>query len=397
MIIIMNKKAIYIIDAKRTAIGNFCGALASIAPQILTGELIKNILRNNPHLQDHINKVIIGQVLTTGLGQNPARQAAINGGLNFNVPAYLINYLCGSGLKSIIAATQELNENENYELIIAGGQENMSMSPHFLNLRHAQKLGNTTLTDSLLLDGLTDAFHNYHMGITAENLAKKYNITREEQDNYACNSQLKAFTACQSGRFKNEIAPIYLKNDIFFEKDEFIKHDSSIEKLKKLKPVFDKENGTVTAGNSSGINDAAAVILIAKEEAVKKYNLQPMAQIISYAENAIEPELMGIGPVGAIKKSLEKANWNLADLELIELNEAFAAQVLAVNKLMNWNEKILNVNGGAIALGHPIGASGSRCLVSLLYEMQKRKAKKGLVSLCVGGGMGIALCVENLI
>lgn len=391
-------KKVFIFDAKRTAIGNFLGSLSNMEPQIYTSLLIKDMLSRNTNIE--IGKIILGQVLLTSLGQNPARQASIYGGIAPSVPAYIVNQLCGSGLKSVIAGYSELQVNKDLEnkFLIVGGQESMSLAPHFINLRSKalmKKLGSVELKDSLIFDGLTDRFHNYHMGVTAENLVKKYKITREEQDMYAYHSQQKAAQASKSGRFKDEILPIEIelgKNEKkIFDTDEFIKEDSSLEKLSKLKPAFESD-GTVTAGNSSGINDCAAILLIGGEEMTKV--LQPIAEIISFADSGVSPEVMGLGPVEACKKALKFANWNLNNVDLIELNEAFASQVLAVSREMAWDMEKVNVNGGAIALGHPIGASGARCLTTLLYEMKKRKAEKGLVSLCIGGGMGIAMCVK---
>ena len=393
---------IFIIDAKRTAIGNFCGTIANIKPQEYSSVLIKNILLKHENLKDNINKVIIGHVLQCGLGQNPARQAAMLAGLHYKIPSFTVNQLCGSGLKSIILAYQELQNIDN-EFIFAGGQENMSMSPHFLHLRNKNtKLGNLTFFDSLLVDGLTDVFENYHMGVTAENLAKKYSITRLEQDQYASSSQQKTISATKNGYFANEIVPIEIKNQKniisnVFDKDEFIKENTTIDILQKLKPVFLSNNeGTVTAGNSSGVNDGASILLLASENAVKTYNLQPLVEIISFAEIGVEPKFMGIGPVEACKTAIKKAKWILSEIDLIEINEAFASQILSVIKELNIDIKKLNINGGAIALGHPIGASGARCLTTLIHAMKREKVEKGLVSLCIGGGMGIAMCIKNI-
>ena len=390
-------KNIYIVDALRTAIGTLGGGVSHIPAHKLGEALIKQLVERNNINKDDVNEVIMGQVLTAGQGQNPARQAAVNSGLPLHVPAYTINKVCGSGLKAVSLAAQSI-ENEDSDIIIAGGQENMSLSPHLINLRTAHKFGDAKMVDSMLLDGLTDAFSLCAMGITAENLRRQYNITREEQDQFAVNSQNKAEEAQKSGKFSDEILPIkYMKKDgeVSFQADEGIRAGSNIQLLTKLKPAFEKE-GTVTAGNSSTINDGAAALLLMSEEALKKYNAAPMAKVVSYASSGVDPQVMGIGPVDAIKKALQKAKWTLSDLELIELNEAFAAQSLAVIKELKLNTEIVNVNGGAIALGHPIGASGARILVTLLHEMKRRGLKKGLASLCIGGGMGIAMCVERV-
>lgn len=395
-------KKVYIFDSKRTAIGSFLGSLSHLEPQEYTSILIKDMIERNQNIRDKIGRVILGHVLLTSHGQNPARQASIKGGIHYSVPAYIVNQVCGSGLRAVISGFQEIqcDENLNDKFLIVGGQESMSLAPHFINLRSSilmKKLGNVELLDSLVLDGLTDRFHHYHMGITAENLAKKYNISREEQDEYAFNSQKKASEASKSGRFKNEILPISIVNgkegEKIFDTDEFIKHDTTLEKLAKLRPAFDKD-GTVTAGNASGINDSSAILLIGGEEMTKF--LKPVAEIVSFADSGVLPEIMGIGPVDACKKALKIAGWTINDLDLIELNEAFASQVLAVSKEMQWDMTKMNVNGGAIALGHPIGASGARCLTTLIHEMKKRSAKRGIVSMCIGGGMGIAMCVKMI-
>ena len=393
-------KKIYIFDAKRTAIGSFLGSLSHLEPQACTSLLIKDMLARNPQIHDKIGKVILGQVLLASHGQNTARQASIHGGISHSIPAYIVNQLCGSGLRSLITGFQEFqcDESLNDKFIIAGGQESMSLAPHFIQLRSAtptKRLGDVELKDSIIFDGLIDRFHNYHMGVTAENLAKKYNISREEQDIYAYSSQQKAGNATKTGLFKDEILPIAVRDgsngERLFDEDEFIKYDSTMEKLSKLRSAFEA-NGTVTAGNSSGINDCSAILLIGGEEMTKV--LHPIAEIISFADAGVLPEIMGIGPVEACKKALKIANWSLENIDLIELNEAFASQVLSVSKEMQWDMNKLNVNGGGISLGHPIGASGARCLVSLIHEMKKRKSKNGLVSLCIGGGMGIAMCIR---
>ena len=388
----MKNKPVYIVDAARTAIGSFLGAFKNTPAHLLTARLVEAIIKRNKLSSNDISEVVLGQVLTGGAGQNPARQAAIAAGLPYSVPAFLVNQVCGSGLRSIVAAAQNIALSQG-ALMIAGGQENMSMSNHALALRN-KKMGNVTAVDMMLSDGLMDVFNDYHMGITAENLVKKYNISRENQDEFAYASQTKASQAQQEGKFKDEIIPIVLKKENF-ENDEFIRHDSNLESLNKLKPVFDKD-GTVTAGNSSGINDGAAITLLTDYEGLKKYSLTPLAKIISYGVSGVDPSIMGIGPVRAVKTAINSAGWKLEDLDLIEANEAFAAQSIAVNLELKWDVTKINVNGGAIALGHPIGASGTRILVALLYQMKKQNAKRGLATLCIGGGMGIAICVEKI-
>jgi acetyl-CoA C-acetyltransferase len=385
-------KPVYIVDAARTAIGSFLGSLKAIPAHALTVELIKAVVKRNDLDPNNISEVILGQVLTGGDGQNPARQAVIMAGLPHRVPGLLVNQVCGSGLRSVVIAAQGLSNNG---LIIAGGQENMSLSRHALYMRE-RKMGDETALDMMLSDGLIDAFNNYHMGITAENLAKKYNITREEQDQFALASHQKASKAQKEGRFKDEIIPIPLKKGGFFEEDEFIRHDANFAALNNLKPAFMKDNGTVTAGNSSGLNDGAAIVLVTDDEGLKSHSLTPMARIVSYGVSGVDPSIMGIGPVEATKLAIARANWKLEDIDLIEANEAFAAQSLAVTREIKWDTSKLNVNGGAIALGHPIGASGARILTTLLYQMKRQKAKRGLATLCIGGGMGITVCVEGM-
>ncbi len=387
---------VYIIDAARTAIGSFLGSLQTKPAHELGAHLIKELVKKTKIDTDNISEVILGQVLTSGQGQNPARQASINAGLPKTVPAFLVNQVCGSGLRSIIIGAQSIFQ-QNANLIIAGGQESMSLACHAAKIR-GNKIGNIELVDTIMLDGLTDAFKQYQMGVTAENLANKYKISREEQDIFAYESQKKAASAQKSKEFKNEIIPIEIKTKketIVFDTDEFVKPETTVEKLSKLNPSFQKD-GTVTAGNSSGINDGAAIVLLSNEEMVKKYSWQPMAELISCGISGVDPSIMGIGPVDAVNKALARANWTLNDLDIIEANEAFAAQAIAVNKSLRWNVDIVNMNGGAIALGHPIGASGARILVTLLHQMKKNKLKKGIATLCVGGGMGVALCVKNI-
>ncbi len=355
-------------------------------------------MSNNKIDPSLISEVIMGQVLTAAQGQNPARQAVINAGLPNNIPAITINQVCGSGLRAVAMASQAILAGDA-EIIIAGGQENMSLSPHSIHMRNGHKFGDAKLIDTMMMDGLSDAFGKYPMGITAENLAKKYNISRQEQDEFACLSQNKAEKAQKNNRFAEEIMPITLhkkEGDVVFDKDEFIRLGANLESLAKLRPAFDKE-GSVTAGNSSGINDGAAAILLMERKTAEKLGLRPMAKIVSYAHAGVDPSIMGIGPVYSTKKALDKAGWTINDLDLIEANEAFAAQAISVNKELGWDVNKINVNGGAIAIGHPIGASGARILVTLLHEMQKRSdAKKGLATLCIGGGMGVTICVEKL-
>ena len=389
------QREVYIIDAKRTAIGNFNGSLASVSAHNLGALLFEHLVRENKLDSGLISEVIMGQVLTAAQGQNPARQAVINANLPNHIPAMTINQVCGSGLRAVALASQSILLGDA-EIVIAGGQENMSLSPHAIHMRNGYKFGDVKLTDVMLTDGLIDAFGKYHMGITAENLAKKYKISRLEQDEFACSSQIKAEYAQKNNRFIDEIVPVEIskkEGSILFKEDEFIRHGSNIESLSKLRPAFDKE-GSVTAGNSSGVNDGAAAFLLMEKNMAEKLSLSPMAKIVSYAHAGVDPSIMGIGPVLAVKKALSKAKWDIKDLDLIEANEAFAAQAISVNKELGWDTKIINVNGGAIALGHPIGASGARILVTLVHEMQKRGAKKALATLCIGGGMGVAVCVE---
>lgn len=392
----MTTDKVYIVDCARTAIGSFMGTLKSLPAQKLGEVVLRALITRNNLNPELISEVILGQVLNAGYGQNPARQASINAGIPKEKPAFLVNLVCGSGLKSVCLGAQSIALGES-SIVLAGGQESMSMAKHVGYLRNGVKMGNMNFDDSILTDGLTDAFHDYHMGITAENIAAQYNITRQEQDEFACLSQNKAEKAQASGEFTDEIVPVEIKNkkeDIIISKDEFIRPDTTIEKLGNLKPAF-KENGTVTAGNASGVNDGAAAILLVSEATLKKLNLKPMAKIISYSVAGVDPAVMGLGPIGAVEAALKKANWSKDDLDIIEANEAFAAQAIAVNKELKWDTSKVNVNGGAIALGHPIGASGARILTTLIHAMKKRKVKKGLATLCIGGGMGIAICVEN--
>jgi len=389
-------KNIVIVAAARTAIGNFNGTLANIPASTLGAKVIANLLERTGLQPNQVDEVIFGQVLTAGAGQNPARQAAISAGLPVEVPAMTINKLCGSGLKAVHLAAQAIR-CEDAQIIVAGGQENMSMAPHILaESRQGVKMGAWKMEDSLLIDGLIDAFNDYQMGRTAENIAEEYNISREEQDAFAASSQQKAEAAQKAGRFDEQIVPLSVpqrKGDpVVFKVDEFPRH--ATDQLAKLLPAFSKE-GTVTAGNASGINDGAAAVVLMTERSAKVLGLTPMARIVSYASAGVDPKIMGTGPIPATRKCLEKAGWIVDDLDLIEANEAFAAQAISVNRELGWDLSKVNVNGGAIALGHPIGASGARIVVDLLYEMVRRDAHKGLATLCIGGGQGVALAVER--
>ncbi|MCG6871016.1 MAG: acetyl-CoA C-acetyltransferase [Gammaproteobacteria bacterium] len=384
--------------AVRTAIGSFNGTLAGIPASDLGSLIIRAVLARTGVTPEQVDEVILGQVLTAGTGQNPARQASINAGLPHMVPAMTINKLCGSGLKSVHLAAQAILAGDA-QIIIAGGQENMSAAPHLLpNSRLGAKLGDWALQDSMLRDGLLDAFQGYHMGTTAENIVEKFGLSREEQDEFAATSQQRAEAAQKAGRFADEITPVEIpqrKGDpIIFDTDEFPRHGTTAEGLGKLRPAFSKE-GTVTAGNASGINDGAAAVLVTTESRAKELGIEPMARIVAWANAGVDPAIMGTGPIPATRRCLERAGWSVGDLELVEANEAFAAQALSVNKELGWDPAIVNVNGGAIALGHPIGASGARVLTTLLHEMIRRDAKKGLATLCIGGGQGVALAVER--
>jgi acetyl-CoA C-acetyltransferase len=389
-------REVFITHAKRTAVGSFLGSLSQIPAPALGASVIKAILDKSKVDNKLISEVILGQVITGGSGQNPARQAAIKAGIDTSVPAVTINKVCGSGLKAVSIAANAI-ACKQADLIIAGGQENMSLGMHGTYIRGGKKFGDEKLIDFMMYDGLTDVFSGVAMGITAENIAKKFNISREMQDEFAVKSQAKAAAAQKNGRFKNEIVPIEIqikKETKIFDYDEGIRGDSSLEVLSKLRPAFDPA-GTVTAGNASTINDGAAAVLVASEEAVKKYNLNPIARIVSTGMYGVDPSIMGTGPVPASKLALARAGWNIDDLDLIEANEAFAVQACYVNEQMKWDTSKVNVNGGAVAIGHPIGASGARVLVTLLHEMQKISAKKALATLCIGGGMGIAMCFEK--
>ncbi len=389
---------IVIVAAQRTTVGKFGGSLAKISAPDLGAHVIKGLLEKTGVAGDAISEVILGQVLTAGSGQNAARQSVVKAGLPLSVPAMTINKVCGSGLKAVMLASQAIRCGDA-DIIIAGGQENMSAAPHVLmGSRDGQRMGDWKMTDSMIVDGLWDVYNQYHMGITAENVAKAHSIGREAQDAFALASQQKASAAIEAGRFKGEILALSIaqrKGDpIIFDTDEFVNRKTSAEALAGLRPAFDKA-GTVTAGNASGLNDGAAAVMVMTEARAAQLGLTPLARIASYASAALDPKIMGMGPVPASRLALQKAGWKAQDLDLMEINEAFAAQACAVNQEMAWDTSKINVNGGAIAIGHPIGASGCRILVSLLHEMGRRNAKKGLASLCIGGGMGVALAVER--
>ena len=392
----MQNNNIVITKALRTAVGSLGKSLKNIPASNLSAEIILSLLKNSNIKSEEIDEIILGQVLTGNAGQNPARQAAIQAGLPKEIPAYIVNQVCGSGIRSIASGFQSIKSGDS-KIIIAGGQENMSLAPHAIHLRDGKKLGNTEMTDTMIKDGLWDAFHGYHMGVTAENVAEKFQITREEQDKFALKSQEKALKAQKQNKFKEEIINYKIKSkkaDVEFNRDEHPREGVNLDTLSRLKPVF-KKDGTVTAGNASGINDgAAAVTLMSSEEASKK-NIKKLVSIKSWASCGVDPALMGTGPIPSSKKALELAGWDINDVDLFEINEAFAAQSLAVLRTLSIPEEKVNVNGGAIALGHPIGASGTRILVTLIHEMIKRDVKKGLATLCIGGGMGIAMCVER--
>ena len=389
-----NNEDIVITSAFRTPIGSFQGSLKDYKATELGSTVVKKCMEHSNLNGSEVDTVILGQVLQAGCGQNPARQTAINAGIDKDKTATTVNQVCGSGLAAITLGFNSLKLNDT-NIVIAGGQESMTNAPHYLNYRMEKNLSDEKLKDTMLIDGLIDAYNDYHMGVTAENVAEKYQITRNDQDNFALNSQKKATKANEENKFKDEIIPIELKNKEIFDKDEYPRKDSNLKKLSNLKTVF-KENGTVTAGNASGLNDGAAAVTLMNYKKSKDKNLKPIAKIVSWAESGVDPKLMGTGPIPASKLALKKAGWSFNDLNLIESNEAFAAQSIAVIKELGLKEEIVNVNGGAIALGHPIGASGARILVTLLHEMKKRKSKKGLATLCIGGGMGIAICVEGI-
>jgi acetyl-CoA C-acetyltransferase len=388
---------IVIVGAARSAIGKFGGTLAKTPASDLGAHVMRKLLERSGVKPEQVSEVILGQVLAAGVGQNPARQAAIKAGLPDMIPAMTVNKVCGSGLKAVMLAAQSV-ANGDSDLVVAGGQENMSIAPHLLNgSRDGFRMGDAKMVDSMIVDGLWDAFNQYHMGVTAENVAKEYAVTREEQDEFAVKSQNKTEAAQKAGRFKDEIIPFEIasrKGPVVFADDEYPRHGATLEAMKGLKPAFDK-NGTVTAANASGINDGAAMVLVTSARKARELGLKPIARIRSFASAGVDPKYMGMGPVPASKRCLARAGWEPKDLDLMEINEAFASQAIAVNRQMGWDTSRVNVNGGAIALGHPIGASGCRILVTLLHEMHKRDAKKGLASLCIGGGMGVALAVER--
>jgi acetyl-CoA C-acetyltransferase len=387
---------VVIVSAARTPVGSFNGALSSLPAHALGSIAIKAAIERAGIEAAEVNEVVLGQVLQAGAGQGPARQASINAGIPVESPAWSLNQLCGSGLRAVALGAQQILEGDA-GIVIAGGQESMSQAPHAANLRNGQKMGDLAFVDTMIKDGLWDAFHGYHMGQTAENIAARWQITREDQDRFAVASQNKAEAAQTSGRFDSEIAPVTIsgrKGDTIVSKDEFIRHGVTYDSISGLRPAFTKD-GTVTAANASGLNDGAAALVLMSEDEARRRGLKPLARIASWAHAGVDPEIMGTGPIPASRKALEKAGWKIADLDLIESNEAFAAQSLSVVRELGLDTDRVNVNGGAIAIGHPIGASGARILTTLLYEMGRKDAKKGLATLCVGGGMGVALCVER--
>ena len=389
-------KKIVITSAARTAVGSIGGSLKNVPASELGSAVINECIKRSSLKTNQIDEIIFGQVLTGGTGQNPARQAAIMSGVPKETPAYIVNQVCGSGIRSVASGFQSINSQDS-TIIIAGGQENMSLSPHAIHLRDGKKLGNSEMIDTMIKDGLWDAFHDYHMGITAENVAEKFQITREEQDKFSYKSQEKALHAQKKDKFKEEIVNFKIKSkkaEVNFIKDEHPREGLNLDTLSRLKPVF-KKDGTVTAGNASGINDGAAAVTIMSSEESEKREIEKLVTIRSWASCGVDPALMGTGPIPSSKKALDLAGWSIKDVDLFEINEAFAAQSLAVLKTLSIPEEKVNVNGGAIALGHPIGASGTRILVTLIHEMIKRDVKKGLVTLCIGGGMGIAMCIER--
>jgi len=387
---------VVIVSAARTAVGSFNGSFASTPAHDLGAAAIEAVVARAGIDKSEVSETILGQVLTGGQGQNPARQAHVNAGLPKESAAWSINQVCGSGLRSVALGAQHIQLGDA-AIVIAGGQENMSLAPHVAHLRAGQKMGDMKFIDSMIKDGLWDAFNGYHMGQTAENVADQWQISRDQQDEFALASQNKAEAAQKAGRFDDEVVPFTIKTrkgEIVVDKDEYIRHGAVIENMQKLRPAFAKD-GSVTAGNASGINDGAAMVLLMSAEEAEKRGLTPLARIASYATAGLDPSIMGVGPIHASRKALDKAGWKVGDLDLVEANEAFAAQACAVNKDMGWDPEIVNVNGGAIAIGHPIGASGARILNTLLFEMKRRDAKKGLATLCIGGGMGVAMCLER--
>ena len=393
----MSNSSIVIASAGRTAVGSFNGAFATVLAHELGAAVIKGALERAGVDAGEVDEVILGQVLAAGEGQNPARQAAIKAGIPKEATAWGVNQLCGSGLRAVALGMQQIATGDA-KIIVAGGQESMSLAPHAAHLRSGVKMGDMNMVDTMIKDGLTDAFHGYHMGITAENVARQWQLSRDDQDQFAVASQNKAEAAQKAGRFADEIIPYVIKTrkgDVTVDADEYIRHGATLEAMGKLRPAFDKD-GTVTAANASGLNDgAAAAVLMSEAEAVRR-GIQPLARIVSWATAGVDPSIMGTGPIPASRKALEKAGWSVNDLDLVEANEAFAAQACAVTKDLGWDPAIVNVNGGAIAIGHPIGASGARVLNTLLFEMKRRGAKKGLATLCIGGGMGVAMCIEGM-
>ena len=387
---------VVIAGAARTPVGSFNGALSSVAASHLGAVAVREAMKRAKVEAEEVDEAILGQILTAGAGQNPARQAAVEAGIPVEKTAYQINQLCGSGLRAVAIGSQAVKVGDS-RIVVAGGQESMSQAPHVAHLRNGQKMGDLKFVDSMIKDGLWDAFNGYHMGNTAENVAKQWQITREEQDAFAAASQNKAEAAQKAGRFGEEIVPVTIKTrkgETVVDADEYPRHGVTAEALAGLRPAFDRE-GSVTAGNASGINDGAAAVVLMSAEDAEARGVKPLGRIVSWATCGVDPAIMGTGPIPSSRKALEKAGWSIDDLELVEANEAFAAQALAVNKDMGWNTDMVNVNGGAIAIGHPVGASGARVLVTLLHEMGKRDAKKGLATLCIGGGMGIAMCIER--
>jgi acetyl-CoA C-acetyltransferase len=390
-------QSIVVASAARTPVGSFNGAFANLAAHELGAVAIREALARAGVEGSEVDEVILGQILTAGQGQNPARQAAMAAGCPAETTAWGLNQLCGSGLRAIAIGLQQIATGDA-KIVVAGGQESMSMAPHCAHLRSGVKMGDFKMIDTMIKDGLTDAFYGYHMGITAENVARQWQLTRETQDAFAVTSQNKAEAAQKAGRFRDEIVPVTVKGrkgDTVVEDDEYIRHGATLDGMQKLRPAFDKE-GTVTAGNASGINDGAAAVVLMSEEEAERRGATPLVRIASWATAGVDPQIMGTGPIPASRKALEKAGWSVSDLDLVEANEAFAAQACAVNKDMGWNPEIVNVNGGAIAIGHPVGASGARVFNTLVYEMKRRGAKKGLATLCIGGGMGVAMCVESM-
>ncbi len=388
--------SVVIVSAARTPIGAFNGSLGTLPAHELGRAVITAALERAGIEPAQVSEVIIGQILTAAQGQNPARQASVNAGIPVEVPAYGVNMLCGSGLKSVAMACQAILQGDSVT-VVAGGQESMTRAPHAAHLRAGVKMGSHEFVDTMIKDGLWDAFHGYHMGNTAENVARKWQITREEQDRFACASQNKAEAAVKAGRFRDEIVPVTIrtrKGETVVDTDEYPRFGTTLESLAKLRPAFDRE-GTVTAGNASGINDGAAALVVTTGREAERRGLEPLARIVSWAQAGVDPAIMGTGPVPAARRALEKAGWTVEDLDLVEANEAFAAQAIAVNRELGWDPEKVNVNGGAIALGHPIGASGARILTTLLHEMKRRDARRGLATLCIGGGMGIAMCVAR--